>query len=208
MDTVKIIHDTLTVGIFPNKINFDTLSVLFQSTPNNSIAWISIISALTAMLAVFVGPIIQLYISKKQTANQLKLTEMAFSNQYKMKEAEIKKNLLSTKRTEWIDKLRLLFSGLSSKIVILSLIMPDKNIDKKTLYKLIEDLDMLVSQIELSLNPLEENHVKMKNILVKLQQIAVEEDLFKKEYAIIQKEFIKIAGKILKEEWEKAKRLE
>ena len=64
------------------------------------------------------------------------------------------------------------------------------------------------SQIELSLNQTEENSIKMKDIILRLHEIAVNEKRDVKELVKIQKEFNFVARQILKEEWEKAKRLE
>jgi len=147
---------------------------------------ISILSLSVAGLAVFVGPIVSIYITKKQLNSGIQIS---------------KKQIISPIRQKWINELRLIIAEITSKS---SHYWASGYEDRKDqeYYRITE----LEHQLRLYLNPNEDDHSaliqKVKRMTNEIGANSLEKD---KEFWDAHEEVIEISQKILKREWERVK---
>lgn len=169
MDTLKVLHDT--VFLVAPKIGLDSINVLVNSAKSDHTPLLLILSPIIALMAVIIGPAVQLYISKKQVEHQNALMVRTFEAQSKMKEDEIKKTFISEKRVLWIENLRGLFSEYSGKIWRQVALTSHKNAGPEAHIDLFEEIMRLAAQIELNLNPEEDDHKAMVSLVKKIRVV-------------------------------------
>jgi hypothetical protein len=156
--------------------------------------WITLVSALTAMIASTAG----LFVSTR------------------IAQTEFKANVLSANRHKWIDTMRDLVASLNSQL--LTAVPVRQSLDgapgmlvakDPELLRRVENMVRTVSKIELMLNPLEPDHQQlnalMKEAIDKLRLPYAEPDLESRIEAI-SSELIQVSQAILKREWARVKR--
>lgn len=136
-----------------------------------------------------------------QVESAKKISDSQILTASKTAELNFRQNVLSSNRRDWIEKLRLIISELSAKIIICS-IKEEKDVVE------ISGIFQLIITIELMLNP---NDPRDNELVNKLKEIQTE--ILKKKADIkfgelggMNKEAINITKKILKDEWERVKK--
>lgn len=147
---------------------------------------ISILSLIIAVFAVFFGPLISIFITKKTLQINSKIAS---------------KSLISPIRQQWINDLRNIISEIIAKSSYYCVAGTEDRKDKE--YYRITELEM---KINLLINPKEEDHKKLINLIKEMienlyigNQVA--ESIFWKKH----KEVIELSQTILKREWERVK---
>lgn len=153
---------------------------------NNYNELISILSLIIAGLAVFFGPMISVFVTKKTLNANSKIAA---------------KNLISPIRQEWINDLRNTLIELTSKTSHYMVAGIEDRKDSEY-YRITE----LEHKIKLLINPLEEDHTllvdSIKELTTNLYKMGWESEiLFWEKH----REVITISQKILKREWERVK---
>jgi hypothetical protein len=142
-----------------------------------------IISFLSAIIGVTIGSIVSLRISKRQFAA----------------------TVLSGNRQQWINTLRDTIAEFQSGVVLISIHKHGEG-DKQEYLRKIERIGFLRAKVKLLINPLEEDHKKLVEIIDEQFGIA----LLKKSEAAdrmgeLHGSLTKVAQGILKREWNRVK---
>jgi hypothetical protein len=156
--------------------------------------WITLVSALTAMIASIAGPLVNTRIAT----------------------TEFKANVLSVNRQKWIDTLRDLIATLNSQFLIAAalrqtLAEPTGMVIARDpeLLRRVENLLRTVAKIELMLNPLEQDHQQL-NVLMKegIDQLRLPSPDHDVEERIenLSRDIVQVSQTILKREWLRVKR--
>lgn len=149
--------------------------------------YIAIISAITALVAVIVGPIISWNIAKRQ----------------------ISASTVTTSRKQWINALRDAIADFSAKASMIYCLARNQYADDRSIPR-IEEMVELNYKIELLINPSEEDHARLAQVvtdiasslkLAKVKKLDIDTTLDEK-----QAEVVSLSQKILKREWERVKR--
>jgi hypothetical protein len=151
-----------------------------------------------ALLAVILGPLISFVIAKLTIRSQ---TRIAAQN--------IRAEVLSRNRQEWINTLRDNIAQFISLISTFAIEIKDRN-KKNTLDKM-ERVLLLQSMILLLINPKEEDHGKLDALM--RDAIACLGELEKgetgeKNMPDIREEMLQLSQQILKREWKRVKKVE
>jgi hypothetical protein len=159
-----------------------------------NLQWITLISATTAMIASIAGPFVNTRIAK----------------------FEFKANVLSVNRQKWIDTTRDLVASLTSQLLIAAALR--QTLEEPTgiiiardpeLSRRVENLLRTVSKIELMLNPLEQDHQQLNDLMKagveQLRSPSLEGDI-EEHIEVISRDIIQISQAILKREWVRVKR--
>lgn len=150
--------------------------------------FLQIISALTALVAVIVGPIVTLYVARRQNAA----------------------SVLAKNRQEWINTLRKELTEVIVVIRNLETIMrlPAKHRDAKRLWELGEEGKFKEARIRLLINPKERDHTELVELIQKALHLALKiKDENREQLQIAENEIINKAQTVLKREWERVKAL-
>lgn len=144
------------------------------------------ISAVIALVAVVVGPIVSVYITKRQ----------------------IHASVVSSNRQKWIDNLRDQLSEVITSIRILSLHRSLEKIENSELNDRIEKLVLLEAKINLLLNPNEADHKTLSGTIRKaIDTIGAGNEREKRMDAQeLLKSLLSQSQFVLKREWERVKR--
>ena len=145
------------------------------------------ISAITALVAVILSPIISIYVAKKQFGA----------------------SVLSKFRQEWINSLRDNISEYISCMFMIMIYNRTSEIGQgKEIAEECRKLVLLNHKISLMLNPNEENHNKLIKLLEGLTAVVAEEDRDKStaNYKEKSNDIVVLSQIILKEEWIRVKK--
>ena len=145
------------------------------------------ISAITALVAVIVSPMISVYVAKKQFGG----------------------SVLSKFRQEWINSLRDSISEYISCVFMITLFIKTSMTIKDAEFKQkVDRLIYLDQKINLMINTGEEKHNKLAGLMNELTGVISEVD-HKKTTGVLQdksKEIIELSKEILKTEWNRVKK--
>jgi hypothetical protein len=154
-----------------------------DSTPINII---TIISTLTALFAVFIGPAVTFAIAKRQLRGNYRIA---------------RKSVISPIRQHWIDSLRDLVSSISGRCHYYY-VAGSENTTKAESIELTKD----IHKLKLMVNPNEEDHKKLLELIAKLQSYATSVSHASEfDYADLDKKINQLTQAILKREWERVK---
>jgi hypothetical protein len=157
-----------------------------------STEWLSLI---VALLAVIVGPTIQLRIAKRQIRTQVEVARLDF-----------KASVLSRYRQEWIDKVRNHVAELVSEIAALRVMYESGRADIASMDAFVRRGFKIKTTVRLLLNPSEQDHRELMDALDLAlsfagQRKTVDMALLKEHIEKIEE----ITKPILKREWERVK---
>jgi len=146
----------------------------------------AVISAITALVAVIVSPIISIYVAKKQFGA----------------------SVLSKFRQEWINSLRDNISEYISCMFMIIIYNRTHKADVKDISEKGEKIVFLNHKINLMLNTNEANHNKLAKLIDGLTAVISEEDHKKStaNYKEKSEEIVALSQIILKEEWNRVKK--
>ncbi len=145
----------------------------------------TLISAITALVAVVVSPIVSIYITKRQ----------------------IHASIVSSNRQKWIDNLRDQLSEVITSVRILCLHRSMDRIDDSELNDRIEKLVMLEAKINLLLNPSEADHKFLSETIHNaIDKIGAGNEMEKRiDAQELLKSLLSQSQFVLKREWERVK---
>jgi len=165
----------------------------------------------------------QIIFAKKQIDANLKIAEKQIKSDIDISTKNIKSSIINANRQEWINTLREISATYISAVLMYN--NEYENQAESGMYK--EDkitslLDKIISnsfQIELLLNPLEEKSMKINACMTNVNKIALEINNFifihdkvyknhTEDIVSLLSNFKEIIKKILKEEWEKVKKID
>jgi hypothetical protein len=149
--------------------------------------YISLISAITALTAIIIGPLVSWKIAKRQ----------------------ISASTITTSRQQWINNLRETISDFLAKANTVYGLAKNHYANEQSILR-IEQLAQLNYKIHLLINPNEEDHSKLARLVdyisSSLNKLAKTEDIdLIHEVGDKQEELIKLSQQILKREWERVK---
>ncbi len=160
---------------------------------------IPFISAMTALIAVIVGPLIQYIIGKRQhvlAKRQLNLSSDQFN---------VEKNKFAIQmKQEWIEKLRDTISEIITSYTLYHIQLSAKVKEDNVMSKLSREIFLNLNRVDLLLNPHVELHL---TLICAIQQISLKDldlDIFRDK----RKEIIKLSQDVLKYEWDRLKEFE
>ena len=144
------------------------------------------ISALTALAAVILSPVVSIYVVKKQ----------------------INATVVSMNRQKWIDDLRDQLSELISLLNYINVAFHSHLSNKENFMEKLERVKFIQTKIMLLINPIEEDHVKLTSLISSAIEEIIKgkkEELPNKLHEYI-KALVELSQKVLKREWERVKK--
>jgi hypothetical protein len=156
--------------------------------------WITLVSALTAMIA----SVASLFVNTR------------------IAQTEFKANVLSVNRQKWVEAMRDLVASLNSQLLTTAVVRhtlrePTGIVISRDpeWFRRVENLLRTVSKIELMLNPLEHDHQQLKNLMREgideLRSPSLEHCI-EESIEAISRDIIQVSQGILKREWVRVKR--
>jgi hypothetical protein len=146
----------------------------------------SIISGLTALVAVIVGPIVSVYVARRQ----------------------IRASVVSANRQKWIDSLRDQLAEFITAVRVVGLHRGLDLMEKAEYDSRLQQLLQIESQVTLLLNHNEDDHrVLIETIRAMIEQLFAGDELAKRKLTADKLPTISLLSQsILKREWERVKR--
>jgi P pilus assembly chaperone PapD len=146
---------------------------------------VQIVTALTALVAVVVGPIVSIYVARRQ----------------------IRASVVSNNRQQWIDNLRDTIADFLAKQLMVRSLSRQAHADESSIPR-IEDVLRLVNKIELLVNPMEQDHAELVQLVCELGDAMNQEKEKNKSFDVDPhvKRIVALSQAILKREWERVKR--
>lgn len=201
IDTLHISPDSIIVKL-------DTLRISLKDNPNST-DWISILSLIIALLAVFIGPLIQRRISKIQIENQNRnferelqnqndLANNRFREQIKLLHDEIQAQLNLHNRQDWINLLR---NEIAKFIKSITLISSNASGATSQNQQLLDDLIFSSLELKLILRNDEDNQALLLEYIDEAINYASVRD-FNALKVLITEKVLPISKKVLLNEWE------
>jgi hypothetical protein len=151
-----------------------------------------IAAAVTAIVAVIVGPLVTLTVAKRQIEASKKTADL-----------QARSNVLSKSRQEWINTLRNEIAGFMSSM---GHALPATISDTSgATLQLTKDVRLHYAKVQLLINPKEEDHqavvLKMASMIQQMSQLNL-------SFEDANLELTALAQKVLKREWERVKSFE
>ena len=153
--------------------------------------WIALISALTALVSVVVGPVVTWQVSKKQ----------------------IQASVVSANRQDWINTLRNNISEFQTKAKIATVesklasdLRSEFAADPNSFDDAMKEITLLANRIELLINPNEDDHSTLIDKVNELLEFCSSGDPTNNEkHDRLQDQITSVGQQILKREWERVK---
>jgi len=129
---------------------------------------------------------------------------------YKIATKQIHANVVSASRQAWINRLRdciAEFQAAASMLAMHSNMALELTTEREDYIRsTVTRLAHLRYQIELLINPEEDDHKELRDLVVKIMKIAWAEDRDSlKEFAHVQRDLVAISQQVFKREWETVK---
>lgn len=210
----------------------DTLAIDITSMPSTSDGLIPVLSLIVAILAVFVGPSVQLLISRAQgrrqdeatnatlaahlhtsaatLTTQQALTEQTLRQEREMSERSLRATVRSSNRVAWIEQLR---DELAAVIAAGSVLLADSGtlmLGPEGFMRASQELRAAHTKTRLLLNPDEPTHARLLRAVDAIVGVYVnrQDPTVQARHGETEREFEDAARSLLKSEWERAKRYE
>jgi len=169
----------------------------------------SMMTLFVPLITVIITVIVNIVITKFQ----LKKYELDIKTQKEIADNVIKRDVKATNRQQWINTLRDLVSEYIANHEFAKLVAqfdPKINGEKRPEYKeAFKKVLNLGYKIELMLNPTESKSQKVVKLMTELNKVTNYSSFaYEDKYEQIKHEILDVTKEILKEEWEKVKRLE
>jgi vacuolar-type H+-ATPase subunit I/STV1 len=171
------------------------------------INWYLILLPIGTIVIVIAGTFITLQQLKLRTEESINTLNQTLDKQIKLSKEEIKLEVLSKNRQAWINTLRdklSKFIGEASYIMLIQAQEKEEKIEPRHIRESVKKLAELEAKIKLLINPTEENH----QILVDLLQQIFRDLNLKKNITNTVNKLVNISQLILKEEWTRVKNLD
>ena len=162
--------------------------------------YIAAVSALIALVAVIVGPLVSLKIAKRQFRVSLDIAKRQFNA-----------SVLSVNRQQWINTLRDQISELLADTFLLRREVERSPQETDRLYSNAQGVLRCAFKIKLLINPKEADHIHLVDsidrlmILVVKSAEKVEDKDIDSQFRVIRDEIVSKSQEILKREWERVK---
>lgn len=146
-----------------------------------------IISAATALAAVVIGPLVSVYITKKQ----------------------IRADVVSTNRQQWINSLRDQISIFIRDVRFLAIAYSVNAIEPREAWDRYEEMVLTLERLQLMLNPNEAEHVELLRLVSSAKELVLDSMKSKESDGIelhrAADRIIPLSQQILKSEWVRVK---
>jgi len=152
------------------------------------------ISALIALVAVIVGPLVSLHIAKRQFLVSLDIAKRQFNA-----------SVLSVNRQEWINTLRDQLAELLADTILLLKEMELSQQEPDRVYARARGVLTCANKIQLLLNPKEADHRQLVDSIGRLTGLVNKPEDVDSQFKIIRNEIMSKSQEILKREWERVK---
>ncbi len=183
----------------------DSLYVVLKSLRENNWLNTEFLSLVIALLAVIFGPLIAHYTAKKTMRAQIRSIKEQIDAQTEIAKQNINASVLSNNRQDWINRLR----DNISEFLSLGLIASEETVKGIDLTNIYERILTIRFKIDLFINPKEDDHNKLSNLLDEYMNQYVFKKKYKEENEPrgLATQIVKISQSILKREWERVKTL-
>ena len=143
-----------------------------------------ILTAGTALVAVIVGPVVSVYIARRQ----------------------IRASVVSANRQAWINNLRDAIADYLAKQEMVRNLNVHGYADESS-FPRIEETVRLANRIELLINPKEEDHVELAHLICQMANTMNQQNEKNKDFDVDmhRKRIVELSQAILKREWERVK---
>ncbi|MBI3021317.1 MAG: hypothetical protein HYY59_04895 [Candidatus Omnitrophica bacterium] len=142
---------------------------------------IPVLSLVVAALAVFVGPLISWLIARRQLASSLEVSN---------------KQIIAPMRQAWINNLRDLLAELTSSALHYHVAGYEDRTDKEY-----QRLTLLEHKVALILNPLEEDHSRLEQLIRKMVSAIARGREGDEEFVQVHPAVVDLSRQVLKREW-------
>jgi len=177
--------------------------------------YIAAISALTALVAVIVGPLVSLHIAKRQFRVSLDIAKQQFRVSLDIANQQFNASVLSVSRQEWINTLRDQISVLVVDTILLRQEVKQYQQEPGRLFARAEGVLRCAFKIKLLINPKEADHVHLVESIDRLMILVVksadkaaekvEDKDIDSKFLVIRDEIVSKSQEILKREWKRVK---
>jgi hypothetical protein len=154
------------------------------------------LSLIVAALAVFFGPIISWRIAKQQIGASSDLANAQINAAL----LTSNKQIVAPMRQAWINDLRDLLAELSSNILHYYLAGFEDRTDKEY-----QRLALIESKVKLMLNPREQDHRRLEELIRALVTTIERQSKFIDEFSELHDELVSLSRDVLKREWDRVK---
>ncbi len=166
-----------------------------ESEPPPQVAardYLPFVAAVTALIAVVVGPLVTLYVANRQ----------------------IRSSTISANRQEWINSLRNELSDFLAAFTVASAQLSGRgHVKAESVLESADALCRIETKVRLMLNPKEDDHIALSELLSAASDMAFKADKIQssdlaKKIDQFQADIVETSQPILKREWERVKTLE
>ena len=164
---------------------------------------------IVSVVSVSITAIVSLLICWKQIKNTQLLTEKNIDNSRYIAEKQINASVLSGNRQDWINKLR---NNISEILSVISILSTEWKINERQAFKNYmerrDTLFLLQEKILLSINPKEDDHNCLVDLIDKVYGIMLDSEALNisSQLEKYRMDIRKTSQSILKREWERVKR--
>jgi uncharacterized membrane protein len=146
---------------------------------------VQLITAATALVAVVVGPIVSVYVVRRQ----------------------IRASVVSTNRQQWINNLRDTVADFVAKQTMVRTLNSKSHADDSSISR-IEETVRLAHRIELLINPKEADHAALVELIFQMANTMNQQNEKNKSFNAgdCTERIVKLTQAILKREWDRVKR--
>lgn len=162
----------------------------------------SLSSAIIAALAVIVSAIITIKVTKSQINSARELLKEEVSNQAESALLQVRANVISSNRQDWINSLRNEVSAFVADSVIASSMLSQKVGDSVGALELMKAILLRIQKVRLLLNPSESEH---NELVLAMQDVFTNLRNDKYDITSSNNKIIEISQGVLKKEWERVK---
>jgi hypothetical protein len=160
------------------------------------------ISAATALVAVFVGPIVTLWIARRQIQVSLRQIETSAD----VANRQIRASVVSNNRQQWINTLRDTIADFIAKQVMVRT-RNEKSFANDDSFPRMEEMLRLAYKIQLLINPTEKDHAELVELIFDMANTVSRTSPRPKEFDLnrIVQRVVDLSQAILKREWDRVK---
>jgi hypothetical protein len=165
---------------------------------------VQLLTALTAVLAVTIAPIVSLRISSRQIASARELASKQIGGAWDAVELQVRSAVLSKNRQAWINSLRDEISRFVASAHKLRSIPRVIEVDSRAqqLIDVMENLYISKIKITLLINPLEPDHEELVCLISQIYEALKQPDV---DVMTIEANLVAKAQAVLKREWKQVK---
>jgi len=184
---IQLIKDTVVAAMAPTNIT-------------------SLAAVLTALAAVIVSPIVSILVARRQIRASARVANNQVQASIQVATSQIRAQTVSANRQAWINTLRENLAEFLSQTAAINLPgMSSIDVDSERFRQMVEQLTLIEGRIKLSVNPNEEDHVLLVELLDRAVRVADTRPRQPTTLANLTEEIVRLSQTVLKREWERVK---